>query len=110
VRLADQPRSFFAHLLEPVTRGSSAEAIRAHACLAAIMRTLWSLVPERLISAASPDFRALASASLRERFRGDATQSETVVRHLSVIFKRIRQHALFGRRASSLDLELQAHR
>lgn len=109
VRLEEETRTFFSDVLDPTTRSSGADVIRAHACLAALMRTLWNLVPQRVFSAGSPDFRSLAHAALRRRF-GQGTFPESTASYLAVVFKRIRQYALTGRHASSLDLELQSHR
>lgn len=107
VRLDSGTRGFFGPLLEPSTTGGS-DIIRTHACLAALMRTIWTLIPQRVLSTSTPDFKALAGTALRARFADGYTRE--MERDLTVLFKRIRAFAISGRRATSLDLELQSHR
>lgn len=88
---------------------SGAAAYRAHAAIAMLTRLIWSLVPTRLISSASPDVKALAQRALIGRFGSEYFDDE-VTRYLTVVFKRIRTYALAGRQVQSLNLELIAHR
>lgn len=107
---AKRSRMFFSDELESTGRVvGSAEVIRAQAAITALTRFVWSVVPPGLLGGGSPDFRRLAEGVLRQRlgnFDGDAE----VARDLAVVFKRVRQYAKFGRRATSLDLDTVRHR
>lgn len=109
-RLGPGTRTFYSDALEASGRllNAGAETFRAQATIAAVARLTWSLVPARLIDSPSPDIRGLAEKALLSRF-GEFDGFDAVSRHLTIVFKRIRQYAREGRRAMSLDLDLIAH-
>ena len=84
---------------------AGASAYRAYASVAMLTRLVWSLVPNRLITSTSPDFRSLAEKALHARF-ASAAADEDMVRFLTVVFKRIRTYAKSGRQVQSLNLDL----
>lgn len=109
-RLEGVYKSHFSDSLELAGRltVAGAESYRAHAAVATLTRLVWSLVPTRLLTATSPDFRGLAHKALSSKF-GELDDGDDLVASLTVIFKRIRQYYKLGRMATSLDLELGAH-
>lgn len=109
VRLDERSGPFFGQLLEAVARHESdSDVVRAHATLALIVRSLWSMVPARLFSAIRPNYRSLAQEAIARHFDTSPVSAE-FTHHLSTIFKRLRLHVVDGRHATSLDLERVAH-
>lgn len=87
----------------------SRERAEAHLSLVLALRTLWSVMPERLFTAADPDFERLARASLDALGlgRGD----DRAVHALSIVYRRLRTAQLDGRRGvTSLNFSRVAHR
>jgi 5-methylcytosine-specific restriction endonuclease McrA len=84
------------------------ERAEAHLSLVLTLRTLWSLIPERLFTGADPDFERLARTSLEALNEG--ISDDRMVHSLSVVYRRLRSDQLEGRRVSSLSLSRPAHR
>lgn len=110
-RLDGASREYFSDALEAVARRAdhAADTIRAHVTISTLLRRLWTLVPPTLLESRAPNFRALAHEALTSRYAATEITADDVG-YLGVIFKRIRVGLRYGRRASSLNLELQAHR
>lgn len=110
-RLQGKCRILYSDALEASGRllSSGTESFRAQATLLALSRMIWSLVPARLLDSPSPDFESLAHRALVERL-GAFDGVEASARYLSIVFKRIKKYAHYGRRSTSLDLDTITHK
>jgi hypothetical protein len=95
------------HVRNLAASGVSRDFFEAESSLLLATRTMWTLVPSLLFTAMDPNFERLAESSLRERFD---VINDASVRHLALIFKRLRMYGREGRKGSSLNLDLRSHR
>lgn len=108
--LFEQTAQAFADDLQVNCRivGELREQAEGHLSLVVAVRALWTLTPERLFTAADPDFERLATAALRGQ-HGSEEPSAINVRRLSIVFRRLRQSQSAGVRYTGLDLGRADH-
>lgn len=109
--LAETARSF-ADDLQVNCRlvGETRERLEAHMSLIVVVRTIWSITPERLFTTADPDYERMAKAAIVAHHGEQAAISPELVRDLSVVFRRLRRSQAPDDRYTSLDLERKDHR
>jgi hypothetical protein len=90
--------------------GEVRERLEAHMSLVVVVRTIWSITPERLFTTADPDYERMARAALVAHQGDQAGASPDLVRNLSVVFRRLRRSQGPDERFTSLDLERTDHR
>ena len=90
--------------------GETRERLEAHMSLIVVVRTIWSITPERLFTTADPDYERMAKAAIVAHHGEDAGTSPDLVRDLSVVFRRLRRSQGPDDRYTSLDLERSDHR
>jgi hypothetical protein len=110
-RVVESEKNFYSDALDLSSRllenGSS--AFRAFTTISFLTRIIWSLVPNKLLTSPSPDFKNLAKLSIENKF-GNVDNIDALSKNLSIIFKRIRQYSLDGRSGvTSLNLSSTKH-
>lgn len=96
----------YAEVLERA--GGDRRVIEADLAVLSCINVLWQLVPDSLFTHRDVDYEELARASWRRVLSQDPP--DVLVSHVSVVFRRLRQHYVGKFRKSTLDLGLIAHR
>lgn len=103
-----QPLFSAAFEIATVTAYGSSTPLKAHACLTAIVRTIWNMAPIELFVQPAPDFKYLAAKAIRENIPSISDESQ-LVPNLAVIFKRLRRFHRFGRDTTSFSNASRDH-